>query len=128
MHGCNFISLIKFLFECRADPLASMLTLNTSELAGVTHPISRLPGRNGVANTSGDYLREPGRLCHYDNGVNGTCLPKDACLKEQQELSGYNETWKCPYHKSEARRDRYCCPFPGEENLLPGEENALSNS
>ena len=98
--------------------------VNTSDLAGVTHPISRSPGRNGVANTSGDYWREPGRICHYDNGVNGECLPGYQCYKEQQELTGYNDTWKCPYHKSEARMNRICCPFPGEENLLPGEENA----
>ena len=81
-----------------------------------------------MASTSGDYLREPGRICHYDNGVNGTCLPKDACLKEQEDLTGHNGTWKCPYHKSADRKNRYCCPNPGEENLLPGEENALSNS
>ena len=129
MYVCLYlVSLIKFLFECRADPPVSMLIINTSDLAGVPHPVFPSPDGKGVANTSGDYWRKPGRICHYDNGVNGTCLPKHLCLKEQQEVSGYNDTWKCPEHIRKDRQDRFCCPNPGEENLLSGEENALSNS
>ena len=80
---------------------------------------------NGVAKTSGPYRRDRGRVCHYDNGVNGSCVPKDACLKEQAVLTGYNDTWKCPQHIDENRRNRICCPNPGKEYLLPGKENAL---
>ena len=124
----HFSFLIKVLFDCTTALTVSKFIINTSDLAGVTHPFSRSPGRNGVASTSGDYWRKPGRICHYDNGVNGTCLPKEACLKEQEDLTGHNGTWRCPYHKSAYRMNRYCCPFPGEENLLPGEESTLSNS
>ena len=95
-----------------------MLIGNSLDLAGLTHPVSRSPAGNGVASTIGDNL--PVRICHYDNGVTGTCMPEDACLKEQEELTGYNDTWKCPQHFDERRRDRICCPNPGEENLLLG--------
>ena len=66
-------------------------------------------------------------LCQYPNGVEGQCLPENVCDKERQELTGYNGTWKCPYHHR-FPDNTICCPYPGEENLLPGEENALSNS
>ena len=117
--------------------------MNISDLATVTHPVSLSPDGNGVAKITGDYRRDPGRICHYDNGVKGECLPKNLCYKEQQELSGYNivleevaenvynakpGTWKCPQHIDGDRRNRICCPNPGEENLLLGEEKALGKS
>ena len=66
-------------------------------------------------------------LCKYPNGVEGRCLPENVCYKEQQERAGDNGTLKCPFdHRFP--ENPICCPDPGEENLLPGEENALSNS
>ena len=121
------ISLIKLLFECRPDLSVSMLTVYASNLAGVTHPVSLSPDGKGVAKTSGEYWRYPGRICHYDNGVNGTCVPKDGCHKEQAVLTGYNDTLKCSQHINSGRWNRYCCPDPGEENPLPTEKNAISN-
>ena len=98
-----------------------------SNRAGVIHPFSRFPDGHGVASTSGYYWRRaPGVTCHYKNGVNGDCQPGYLCGKEQKELTGYNGTWKCPYH-DDYGTSWICCPFPGEENLLPGEGNALSS-
>ena len=111
-------------------PPSVNVNCNTSNLVGVTHSVSLSPDGKGVAKTSGKYRRDPGRVCHYDNGVNGTCIPKHGCHKGQKDLilGDYNDTWKCPEHVDEDRQDRICCPFPGEENMLPGRENALRNS
>ena len=123
-----FVSLIKFLLECRTDLPVSILIENTSNVAGVTHPVYHSPGGNREAKISGDDMRWPGRICHYDNGVNGTCLPRKLCLQKQQDLSGYPDVWKCPEHTRQKEwRNRICCPDPGEENLLPGERDVLSN-
>ena len=120
------VSLIKFLLECRTDLPVSILTVNTSNVAGVTHPVYHSPGGNREAKISGDDMRWPGRICHYNNGVNGTCRPKHRCLKEQRKLSGYNDVWNCP-ETTIQRRNQICCPDPGEESLLPGEGDVLSN-
>ena len=89
-----------------------------SNRAGVIHQFSRFPDGHGVASTSGHYWRDaPGMSCHYKNGVNGDCQPESLCYKEQKELTGYNGTWKCPYHK-EYGTSWICCPLPGEENRL----------
>ena len=111
------ISVIHLLFECRADLPVSVLIVNSLDLAGLTHPVSRSPDVGIFAKTY--YRTKPGTICHYDNGVKGTCMPKHACWKEQEERTGYKITWKCPKEKWMPSY-LFCCPNPGEENLLIG--------
>ena len=94
----------------------------------MTHLVSCSPDGKGVAKITGDYTRYPGRTCRYDNGVEGECLLEHKCSKEEQEISGYNSTWKCPKHMDMYRNYRICCPFLGKENLQEGGGKTLSNS
>ena len=113
------------VFRVQNRPSSINVNLKTTNLTDVIHPFYRLPDGNGVASTTGDHKRY-GMSCHYKNGVEGYCAPGNACPKEQQEVPGYNRTWKCPY-QAKYGSSQVCCLYPGEEDLLPGEENALSS-
>ena len=122
------MTLFKLLFKCRPDLSVSMLLVNTSDLDGVTPPVSCSPDGKSMAKITSGYRACPGRHCQYDNGMTGYCMYESDCPTEPHEIKGHNTTLKCPQHVDGDRRNRVCCPFPGEENLLPGEENALRKS